>query len=169
MEKWFEISLVQVGGIALTTLLIYVLLTLIVRLYGLRTFSKISSHDFPITVAIGSILATTVLSDEPSLTQAVLAIFLLLLWKTIFSFLRIKGFNGGDNEPLLIGFNGELLIENIHKANLTEHDVYAKIRESNCLNLEQMRAIIFESTGDVSVLHGEKDKFDEKVLQGVRR
>lgn len=42
-----------------------------------------------------------------------------------------------------------------------------KLREANVLDLSQVRAVILETTGDVSVLHG--DVCSEKLLQGTKR
>jgi uncharacterized membrane protein YcaP (DUF421 family) len=52
---------------ASTALGFYLVLMLFARLMGLRSFSNLSSYDFAMTVAIGSILASTILSDSPSL------------------------------------------------------------------------------------------------------
>jgi len=169
MESWFSIDVAQVSGILLTTLLVYAGLILVVRLNGLRSFAKISLHDFAVTVAIVSILATSVLSKEPSILQALLAIAALLLWKTIISYARTHlNFSIFDNEPRVVMLDGEILYDALKRTNFTEDDLYAKLRESNVLNLEQVRAVVVESTGDFSVLHGGRDEYDETMLKGVR-
>ena len=38
-------------------------------------------------------------------------------------------------------------------SHVTEDDLKAKLREANVLNLAEVRAVVFESTGDISVLH----------------
>ena len=93
MTDWFTISLEQMAGITLSVLLIYVILMLIVRANGLRSFSKMSGHDFAVTVAIGSILATTVVAKEPSILQGALAIAALLSFQNLFSLWRINALN----------------------------------------------------------------------------
>ena len=42
------------------------------------------------------------------------------------------------------------------------------LREANALQLSQVRAVILEDTGDVSVLHG-PEEVDDELLEGVRR
>jgi len=168
MESWFSIDIAQVSGILLSTLLIYAGLILFVRINGLRSFAKISGHDFAVTVAIGSILATSVLSKEPSILQALLAIGGLLLWKTLISYMRTHlQFSIFDNEPCVVMRDGEILHDALKGTNFTEHDLYAKLRESNVLNLGQVRAVVVESTGDFSVLHGDTKDYDPKMLKGV--
>ncbi len=58
-----------------------------------------------------------------------------------------------DNAPLLLMDGTEVLSDNLRRANMTEADLRAKLREANVTRLEQVRAVVMESTGDVSVLH----------------
>ena len=63
--------------------------------------------------------------------------------------------------------DGVILQENLDKARITKADLAAKLREANVLRLQDARAVIFESTGDISVLHGDKD-IDEFIMKEVR-
>ncbi len=47
----------------------------------------------------------------------------------------------------------KMIDDNLRKANVTRADVYGKLREANALNYGQVLAVIFETTGDISVLH----------------
>lgn len=170
MEAWFDINSTQFTGIALTTLGCYVALIILVRLNGLRSFAKISGHDFAVTIAIGSVFAATVVSKTPSLMQGASAIALLLIWRTAFSYIRLKGLSAFiENQPLMVMHDGQINETALSKANFTQADLFAKLREANVLNLSQVRAVIIESTGDVSVLHGDKNTFDERMLKNVQR
>ncbi len=50
---------------------------------------------------------------------------------------------------------------------MTRSDVYAKLREANVIALDQALAVVLESTGNVSVLHGD-GPLDRRLLDGVR-
>ena len=71
---WLFTTWGTVGDVVLTAVGIYVALIVYTRLAGLRTFSKLSGFDFAMTVAIGSIVAGSVLFDGPSLLRAVVAL-----------------------------------------------------------------------------------------------
>jgi uncharacterized membrane protein YcaP (DUF421 family) len=152
---------------------IYVALVFFTRVVGLRSFSKMSSYDFAITVAFGSVLASTVLTQNPPLLQSVVGLAALFLIQYAVSSLRTR-FDGVartvDNGPLLIMAGSEILRDNLHAARMTEDDLYAKLREANVTRLEQVRAVVMESTGDVSVLHAEADAppLETDLLYGVR-
>jgi len=164
---WITISFEQAAGIIASALFIYIIMMVVVRINGLRSFSKMSGHDFAITVAIGSILATSVVAKEPSILQAGLAITALLGIQSLFSVWRLKRVkNYLENTPLLLMRGSEILEDNLKKTQITEADLMAKLRESNVLSLSEVQAVVFEQTGDISVLHGDKD-VEPVLLKGV--
>lgn len=62
---------------------------------------------------------------------------------------------------------GKFCDEALQFTRVAREDVLAKIRAANALNLREVRAVVLESTGDISVLHGAA--VDEQLLKGVRR
>jgi uncharacterized membrane protein YcaP (DUF421 family) len=75
-----------------------------------------------------------------------------------------------DNPPLLLMAGAQVLHDNLRRARVTEADLRAKLREANVLHPGQVRAVVFESTGDLSVLHGPADgpPLHPALLAGVR-
>ena len=140
------------------------------RLIGLRSFSKMSAYDFAITVAFGSVLAGTVLSPGISLGEGMLAFAALFVVQWLVGEARIRWDmveDAADNAPLLLMRDGEILHGNLRAARVTEADLMGKLREANALRLSDVHAVVFETTGDVSVLHGE-GPVDDALLRGVR-
>jgi uncharacterized membrane protein YcaP (DUF421 family) len=54
------------------------------------------------------------------------------------------------------------------KARVTHSDVYAKLRQSNVHRMDQVIAVVLETTGDVSVVHGE-GPLDAELYDNVRQ
>lgn len=139
-----------------------------VRLAGLRAFSKMSSYDFAVTVSFGSVLAGTVLSPDTTLTQGVLAMAALFAVQWIIGWVRSRSRRLealADNTPVLLMRDGVVLEDNLVATRVTADDLRAKLREANVLDMEQVRAVVLETTGDVSVLHG--DHLSDALLGGV--
>ncbi|MBZ9632421.1 DUF421 domain-containing protein [Salegentibacter sp. LM13S] len=155
MEKWFEASWTSIIAILITAAGIYLAIIIFTRIAGKRSFSKMSSFDFAMTVAIGSIIASTVLSASVSLIQGIvgLAAVYILQISAAYSRRYIWFQKAIDNSPLMLMDGKNILHENLKKARVTEGDLRSKLRESNVLDLSQVRAVIFETTGDISVLH----------------
>ena len=160
--------------IVISAVALYALLILYTRLVGLRSFSKMSAFDFAITIAIGSVLASVTLWQKPTLWDGAVALGTLFGLQFVVGNLRkrVSGLTALiDNAPLLLMDGTEVLDDNLRRANMTEADLRAKLREANVTRLEQVRAVVMESTGDVTVLHGPSDAppIDEALLAGVER
>lgn len=159
-------------AVLLGTVGIYLATVLFTRLVGLRSFSKMSSFDFAMTVAIGSVIASTIVIDGVSLLKGTVALALLYGLQFLVGSLRerFETFAGVlDNRPILLMAGPEILHENLRKAQVTEGDLRAKLREANVLRLDRVHAVVFETTGDISVLHGEPDAaLDLDILRDVR-
>lgn len=126
------------------------------RVVGLRTFSKMSAFDFAVTVAIGSTIGSVSLLGS-SLLAGVLAIGTLLVMQYVIARLRSRwNFSAVvDNAPVVLMVGRQFLADNLARSRVTEDDVRAKLREANAYNFEQVRAVILETTGDISVIHGD--------------
>ena len=76
-----------------------------------------------------------------------------------------------DNSPLMLMDGKNILHKNLKKAKVTEGDLRSKLREANVLNLSQVRAVVFEATGDISVIHSddEKEHLEEWLIKDVKR
>ncbi len=160
MKDWFTNSAESLLAIVLTAVGIYIALVIFTRLSGKRSFSKMSSFDFAITVALGSIVATVIISKSTSLPQGIFGLGILYVIQILVAHARrYKGVrNLIDNEPTLLMRNGKLLEKNMLKCKVTTSDLKAKLREANVIHLSEVKAVVFESTGDISVLHGSDNK-----------
>ena len=171
--SWIYSSWSAVLMVILSTLGIYVALIAFTRVAGLRSFSKMSSFDFAITVAFGSIIASTILAKDPPLFQAIIGLASLFAIQMTVSNLRgSTSFMTTlvDNEPLLLMRGEDILDDNLRKAKVTHGDLRAKLREANVTKLSQVHAVVMESTGDIAVLHNDSDdhEIDDVILKGVR-
>ncbi len=155
-EKWIGAQRGDVAMVLLSAAVVYAMILVYTRLVGLRSFSKMSSGDFAMTVAIGSLFGSTVSSPDPTLFLGLFALALLFAGQWLFALLRhrIPRFSQiVDNEPLLLMAGSEFLDDNLRKAKVTRADIFGKLREANAHNYEQVLAVVFETTGDISVLH----------------
>lgn len=115
MKKWIDINPEMIIGISVSVLIVFVVIILLTRIFGKRSFSKMSSFDFAMTVAIGSIIATTIISPSPNLSQGLVALLMIYLIQLIAAYLRrYKVFsNLIDNSPLLLMDGEKILKENL--------------------------------------------------------
>lgn len=167
LPSWIEVA---ARGLLLSAAgLLWVLA--LVRIAGLRSFSKMTAFDFVATVAMGSLLAAAATASSwPSFAQVIVALAALLGVQALLAWLRsrssrLREFIG--NTPVLLMEDGRFCEAALKRTRVAREDVLAKIRAANALDLGDVRAVVLENTGDISVLHGET--LDADLLSGVRR
>ncbi len=173
MTDWFTATPASLVAIALSAVGVYAAVLVYTRLSGLRSFAKMSSFDFAMTVAIGSMLASSILNQKPTLPQALVGIAMVYALQRAVGWARERSpwvQNVVDNEPLLLMDGPEMLRDAMTRASVTEDDLWAKLREANVLDVAQVRAVVMETTGDITVLHGEPGgtPLQGRLLTGVR-
>ena len=142
---------------------------LLVRIVGLRSFSKMTNFDFVMTVAMGSLLAGASQSQQWSgFLQTLTA--MACLFAVQYSVARLRHWSSRfdalvENKPALLMKDGVILHDALRAHRVAEDDLFAKLREANALELSAVRAVVLETTGDISVLHG--DRVDEVLFKGV--
>lgn len=172
-SSWIVTTFSSFIMVVVSTLGIYISLILFTRLAGVRTFSKMSSFDFAVTVAIGSLIASTILTKNPPLLQAITAMGGLFLIQMIIAQFRDTDLVRKivDNKPILLMDGTEMLESNMKKARVTKEDILGKLREANVTQFNQIKAVVMETTGDISVLqhHEEDHELERKLLTDVRK
>ncbi|WP_292950046.1 YetF domain-containing protein [Olleya sp. UBA1516] len=158
----------------LGSLILFVVIIILTRIIGLRSFAKFTAYDFAFTIAIGSIISST-LTSSTSITHGSVAIAGLLFLTYIFSTLQKKFPSINtliSNKPLLLMKGQTILHDNLKHARIEKSQLIAKLREANVLDFKQVEAVVLESTGDISVLHKSSESDDTNLsadlLKGVR-
>ena len=144
-------------------------IVLLVRIVGLRSFSKMTNFDFVMTVATGSLLAGAAQSTAwPGFFQALLAMAALFAVQWMTARLRKDSSAFEDvvqNDPVILMRDGLIDEDALTKTRVARDDLIAKLREANVRSFTKVRAVVLETTGDISVLHG--DALDDELLTGV--
>lgn len=171
-SSWIFTNYSSAFMVIISTIGIYIALVIFTRLAGVRTFSKMSSFDFAVTVAIGSLIASTILTKSPPLFQSIVAMGTLFVIQISIASFRETSLMRSlvDNKPILLMRNTEMLEANMKKAKVTRNDLLGKLREANVTQFSQIKAVVMETTGDISVLHheGENHELEGKLLEDVR-
>jgi uncharacterized membrane protein YcaP (DUF421 family) len=137
----------------------YVALVLLLRISGKRTLSKMNAFDFVVTVALGSTLATVLLNQSVSLLEGVLAFGLLIGMQYLVTFLSVRSrwvAQSVKSEPALLLYDGQMLAAALKAERVTEGEVLAAVRAAQVSSLQDVKAVILETDGSLSVTkHGD--------------
>jgi uncharacterized membrane protein YcaP (DUF421 family) len=141
----------------------------LVRIVGLRSFSKMTAFDFVSTVATGSLIGQAGARDDwIDYAQVLAAIAAVFLMQWAFARLRFSSERLADairNQPLLLMKNGKFLEDAMRESRVSRENLLEKIRGSSAKQLEEVSAVVLETTGDINVITGE---IDPRLMQGVR-
>ncbi|NRS88437.1 uncharacterized membrane protein YcaP (DUF421 family) [Flavobacterium sp. 7E] len=160
MDKIFFSNWYSIIRIIIITIIAYPALILILRISGKRTLSKMNAFDLIITIAIGSIFATVILSKDVSLSEGILAFAMLVFFQyliTYFSSRNKKISKLVKSSPTLMAYKGQLLKTNMLDERIDEDEIWAIIRKKGYSALEETVAIVLETDGSLSVIDHIKD------------
>lgn len=167
MPDQFQISLTELGTMLISSLLIYAALIFLSRWVGPRSFSQLTAFDFAVTVALGAIVGSTA-TGGVTFIDGFIGLFLLFLIRWLVARSRRKGLARlVDNSPILLMDGPKILPEFLKRAKLTEGDLLQSLRKKGITNLDQIKAVVMERDGSISVLRAGED-FDPYLLQGVK-
>ena len=139
---------------------------LLVRIVGLRSFSKMTNFDFVMTIAMGSLLAGSGQSTTwPTFLQVLAAMTALFVVQVVLSKARMRWRpirKALQNRPVLLMRDGRFLDREMRNQRVSRHDLLEKLRKANVHEISTVKAVVLETTGDVSVLHG--SSLDEALI-----
>ncbi|SLN65788.1 hypothetical protein ROJ8625_03365 [Roseivivax jejudonensis] len=135
--------------------LAYVALVAVLRVTGNRTLSKLNAFDLVVTVALGSVLASILLSEGVALAEGVTAFLLLIGLQYGVAMLSVKSRRFAKlvrSEPRLLLRDGEPLPQAMHEARVTRDELDTVMRTSGYADRSAVSSIILESDGSFSVI-----------------
>ena len=153
-DAWFDgwpnvVRTLVVGGAA------YVALVLVLRVSGKRTLSKLNAFDFVVTVALGSTLASILVSKDLAFAQGLAALVVLVgaqyavTWAQVRS-TRVR--SAVQSDPALLVYRGAFLAEALRRERVTEDEVRAAARGSGVASLAEVEAVVLETDGTLAVV-----------------
>lgn len=136
----------------------YFALVIILRTSGKRTLAKMNAFDLVVTVALGSTLATILLSKDVALAEGVTALVLLCLlqYAVAWGSTRSRFVNRfAKSSPSVLFYDGRYLDEVMKRERVTAEEVRAAVRSSGGISMEEVRAVVLETDGTFSVLQAD--------------
>jgi uncharacterized membrane protein YcaP (DUF421 family) len=140
---------------ALVGVLAYLILILLLRISGKRTLAKMSAFDLVVTVALGSTLATILLSSEVALAEGVAALAVLILLQYAIAWLSVRSERVSrlvKSEPALLAYQGRLLPDALRRERVVDEEIWAAVRSQGLGDFAEVEAVVLETDGSFTVL-----------------
>ena len=143
------LRVIVVGALA------YALLIVVLRLSGKRTLSKMNAFDLVVTVALGSTLATVLLSKDVALAEGALAFALLAFLQFSVAWLSARSRKISElvkSQPKLLFYRGRFQRDEMKTERVAEEEVRQAIRAQGTADIENVEAVVLETDGSFSVI-----------------
>ena len=140
---------------AVVGLFAYAALVLVLRTTGKRTLTKMNAFDLVVTVALGSTLATILLSKDVALAEGITAFLLLagaqyaVTWTSLRS-PRVRRWIKADPRALLR--DGRYLDDALRDERVTREEVDAAVRGAGHAGVDDIALVTLETDGSMSVV-----------------
>jgi uncharacterized membrane protein YcaP (DUF421 family) len=155
--------------VAVIAVMAYTALVLALRMTGKRALAKLNAFDLVVTVALGSTLATVLLSREVALAEGVMAFAILMFLQWAVSRLSISSSRFRAlvrSEPRLLVEQGCYRDKAMAEERIVRAEIDSAIRAAGAGRMEDIAAVILETDGELSVIKGPGPV---DMLDGVRR
>lgn len=165
-DSWFAALQVFI-----TALIAYSILIVFLRVSGKRTLSKWNAFDFIVTIALGSILASVILSKDVVIAEGILGSALLIIFQFIITWLSVRISWIEDlvkAKPTFLYDNDSFLFDKMKKQRVSKSEILAAIRASSIGSLEKVEAVVLETDGSFSVVEKSENGDSNSALEDVR-
>ena len=143
------------GRVLIVAPLAYCALVLLLRVSGKRTLTKLNAFDLVVTVALGSVLATTLLSKTVSVAEGALAMAMLIGLQYVIAWSSVRSkriLSLVKAEPTLLLHNGDFLNQAMLRQRVAREDLLAVLRAHGNTAPDEISGIVLETDGSFSVL-----------------
>ncbi|MFC5402049.1 DUF421 domain-containing protein [Cohnella soli] len=145
----------ELAGILLRTLFMYLFIFLIMRMMGKREIGKLSVFDLVISIMIAEIAVIVIESSDKSLYLAIAPIALLAIVQLGIAFASLKSRKIRtliDGKPSVMIRNGRLNRKEMFKQRYNLDDLMQQLRENQVADIREVELAVLESTGKLSVI-----------------
>lgn len=156
----------DLGWVALKALLLYVTAVVGLRLGERRTLAEMSAFDFVAAVAVGAIVGRIPSARDSGYLAGAVTLVTILLAHRLVARLRLRPLFGRliDHSPRLLVVDGRVREDDLWRSGLTRQDLNALLRQRGFESLAEIRYVIFEQRGGISVVR----RGDGDLLADVR-
>ena len=160
----------SLGRVLVTGLVAYASLLLLLRISGKRTLAKMNAFDFVVTVALGSTLASMLLSKDTTIADGVVALAVLIGCQFVVAWGQVRSAwlrRVVKSEPALLFYQGEWLRDSMAEERVTRDEILAAMRSEGVLSEQEVAAVVLETDGSVSVMRREAEGGVRSTLSDV--
>jgi len=156
--------------ILLRTVIIYFILTIIMRVMGKRQLGELDVAELVITIILSEIATTPITNPERSMLEAIVPMLTLAFLEILISALILKAplFKAVlSSRPAVIVARGVIDFKQMKKVRISLEELVSQVRQNGIYDLNEVDYAILEENGKMSVIpknaNRQPDKSDLNV------
>jgi uncharacterized membrane protein YcaP (DUF421 family) len=141
--------------IIVRSLVVYAFLMIILRLAGKRQIGQLAPFDLVLLLVLSNAVQNSMNGGDNSLVGGLLSAATLIALNLAIGFatFRSKRLEALiEGRPQVLIHNGHLYREVMAKAQLTQHELEAALRQAGCAHIGECHSAVLENNGSISVL-----------------
>lgn len=154
--------------ILVKVLVFYGYMVILLRASGKRTTMSMTSFDFVSTIAMATIIGSTILQSSISLMQGLVAVTALVALQWVAGLLSAQSTTVRSliiSAPTILFKDGEFVDRNLTTQRISREQIMQKVRAAGHGGTETVSMIVMESAGTISVVEKEKTRGEVEVEQ----
>ena len=154
MPHWLTGQTSGLGEVAAKAGLMYATAVVALRVAQRRTLSQWTAIDFAAAVAVGAIVGRTAIASSQSYLVGAVALVTILAAHWVVTLARMQRWFAKivDHRVRVIVEHGRLRRDQLLICGLTENDVFGKLRERGYTALDELRYVLYETKGDLTIV-----------------
>ena len=142
--------------IIVRSLVVYAFLLVILRITGKRQIGQLAPFDLVLLLVLSNAVQNSMNGGDNSLVGGLLSASTLIGLNVAIGFAtfhskKIEALVEG--RPQVLVHNGHLYRDVMAKAQLTQHELEAALRQAGCAHIGECHSAVLENNGAISVLH----------------
>ena len=140
--------------VVLRTILVYIALLLVVRLFGKRMAGQITLVELAVMISLGAIVSPVMQLPDRGILFGVTTLLVALLFQrglNLWTFKSEKVEQVAVGKIRLLVKDGTLVLDEMNKNRITKQELFALLREKQIQNLGKVKRVYMEACGKLTI------------------
>lgn len=154
VPQWLVVGWAPPAVAAAKAAIMYVVALVGLRLTHRRTLSQWTAIDYAAAVALGAIVGRTAIAQDQSVAVGAAALITILAVHYVLTLARRwPGISRlVDHRVRVLVEHGRIRHDRLRRCGLTESEVLAQLRQQGVGSIEEIRYVLYETKGDLTVV-----------------
>lgn len=139
----------------LRAVIVYVFLTVTLRLTGKRQIGQLAPFDLVLLLMLSNAVQNAMNAGDNSITGGIILCLTLVVLNALVSLMTYKSKQLEfliEGRPEIIIHNGVLDERKLKKMKMTHHELHSALRKNGCLSVDDVKVAVLENNGELNVV-----------------